>query len=115
MPTIDWAYDFTCEQPIEAIPAAFNAHGPWQWQLRDSDFYGDYLNCRPKQHVRLRIHEYPSKGHVKFVGLRRKGFKALLEIEAEGATSRSEIDDVFRRLLQGINARNVIEIEPYDC
>ncbi len=85
--------------PDAAIPAVFNAHGPWQWQLRESDFYGDYLNCRPKQHVRLRVHEYPSEGHVKFVALHGTGFKALLEIEAEGGTSRSEIDDIFRRLL----------------
>ena len=113
--TCYWAYDFACDQPIEAIPAAFNTAGPWQWQLRDSDFYGDYLNCRPKQHVRLRVHEYPSKGHVKFVGLRYKGFKALLQIDAERMATRSEIDDVFRRLLQGINATNVTEIEPYDC
>ena len=111
----DWAYDFACDQPIEVIPAAFNAAGPWQWQLRDSHFYGDYVNCRPKEHVRLRVHEYPSKGTLKFFGLYDKGFKALLEIETEGGATRSEIDDVFRCLLQAINATNVTEIEPYDC
>ena len=61
------------------------------------------------------FHEYPSKGMVKFVGVRDKGFKALLEIEAESGVTRSEIDDAFRRLLQAINATNVTEIEPYDC
>jgi len=44
----DWAYDFACDQPIEVIPAAFNAAGPWQWQLRDSHFYGDYVSCRQR-------------------------------------------------------------------
>jgi hypothetical protein len=115
MPKADWAYDFECDQPIEAFLAALNAAGPWQWQLRDSHFYGDYLNCRPREHVRLRVHEYPSKGMVKFSGLHNKGFKALLEIEVETGTTRSEIDEVFRRLLQAVNATNVTEIEPYDC
>jgi hypothetical protein len=110
----EWAYEFACDRPIEAIPAAFNAAGPWQWQLHDSHFYGNYLNCRPQDRVRLRVHEYPSKGVISFVGLREKGFKALLEIEAGSGTTRSEIDDVFRRLLQTINATNVMEIEPYD-
>ena len=52
---------------------------------------------------------------VKFLGLYDKGFKALLEIETECGATRSEIDDVFRCLLQAINATNVTEIEPYDC
>ena len=114
MPKADWAYDFTCDQALAAIPVAFNASGPWQWLLRDSHFYGDYASCRPMEHVRLRVHEYPSKGMLEFVGLHDKGFKALLEIAAEGKAMRSEIDDIFRRLLRAINAANVTEIEPYD-
>jgi hypothetical protein len=115
MPKADWAYDFTCRQPIEAIRDAFNAAGPWQWRLNDSHFYGDYLNCRPQEHVRLRVHEYPGNGMFQFSGLRSSGFKALLEIEAASAATQSEIDAVFRRLLQAINAANVTETEPYDC
>jgi hypothetical protein len=116
MPQTCWAYDFACDLPIEGILAAFNAPGLWQWQLRESHFYGDYLNCRPKEHVRLRVHEYPGTGMLmfKFAGSSDKGFKALLEIEAESGATRSEIDDVFQRLLQAINATNVTEIEPYD-
>jgi hypothetical protein len=115
MPKADWAYDFTCRQPIEAIRDAFNAAGPWQWPLNDSHFYGDYLNCRPQEHVRLRVHEYPGNGMFRFTGLRSSGFKAILEIEAPGTVTRSDVDSVFRRLLQGIEATNVTEIEPYDC
>src|SRR5262245_37296001 len=110
-----WAYDFACEQTLEAIVSAFNAAGPWQWQLRESSVYGDYLNCRPMERVRLRVHEYPQTGEYgTFVGLRGRGFSALLEIEAESAAVRSEIDAAFRRLLQAINAAEVTEIEPYD-
>ena len=46
--------------------------------------------------------------------LRDKGFSALLEIRAESMATRFEIDAVFRRLLQEIDATNVTEIEPYD-
>ena len=110
-----WAYDFACDRPLEAVLAGFNAAGPWQWTQRESAVYGDYLNCRPMERVRLRVHEYPQTGEYgTFVGLRDKGFSALIEIDAEGAATRSEIDDVFRRLLQAINATNVTEIEPYD-
>ena len=89
-----WAYDFACDQSLEAIVAAFNAAGPWQWTQRESAVYGDYLNCRPKERVRLRVHEYPQTGEYgTFVGLRDKGFSALLEIDADGVATRSEIDD----------------------
>jgi hypothetical protein len=112
---MDWAYDFRCDRPIEAVLAAFNAAGPWQWQLRESAVYGDYLNCRPQEHVRLRVHEYPTAGEYGvFVGLRDKGFCALLEVGVASGAARAEIDGAFLRLLQEIDAADVVEIEPYD-
>ena len=110
-----WAYDFVCDRPIEAIRDAFNVAGPWQWTLRESAVYGDYLNCRPMDHVRMRVHEYPQTGEYgTFVGLRDKGFSALLEVEAGSGATQSEIDGAFRHLLQTINATDITEIEPYD-
>ena len=110
-----WAYDFVCDRSIEAILNAFNAAGPWQWRLRESAVYGDYLNCRPIEQVRVRVHEYPQTGEYgTFVGLHDKGFSVLLEVEAERTTTRSEIDGVFRYLLQTINATDMTEIAPYD-
>jgi hypothetical protein len=106
-----WAYDFICDQPMEAILAAFNSAGPWRWVLGESATYGDYLNCRPEEQIRVRVHEYPQ---MLFVGLRDKGFSALLEIHAESTATRLEVDDVFRRLLLGIDATNITEIEAYD-
>ena len=107
-----WAYDFTCDQTLEAILAALNSAGPWQWALGESAVYGDYLNCRPMEHVRVRLHEFPQ---MLFVGFRRgKGFSALLEIRPESTATRFEIDGVFRRLLQGIDATDITEIDPYD-
>jgi hypothetical protein len=110
-----WAYDFVCDRPIEAILDAFNTAGPWQWSLRESAVCGDYLNCRPMEHVRVRVHAYPQTGEYgTFVGLRDKGFSALLEVEAERTAIRSEIDGVLRHLLQTINATDLTEIAPYD-
>jgi hypothetical protein len=110
-----WAYDFVCDRPIEAVLDAFNAAGPWRWTLRESAVYGDYLNCRPMEHVRVRVHAYPQTGdYGTFVGLRHKGLSALLEVEAESTATRSEIDGVFRCLLQTIDASDMTEIAPYD-
>jgi hypothetical protein len=109
----DWAYDFACDQPIEAILDAFNAASPWQWGMRDRLHWGDYLSCRPKEGVQVRVLKYPKRYGV-VVGFRDKSFKALLEIEAASMATQSEIDDVFRRSLQAINATNVTEAKPYD-
>ena len=121
----EWAYDFSCDQPIDTILAAFNKAGPWQWELRDSMIFGDYLSCRPKDGVRVRVHEYAQMRHgptplfasehfLASAGHRDKGFAAALQIHSESTATRDEIDQVFRHLLQAINAANMIEIEPYD-
>ena len=106
-----WAYDFSCGQSLEAICAVFNAAGPWRWQVRDSYFYGDYLNTRPATGVRLRVHEYPQ---AFFEGFREQGFSALLQIEADTSVEKVEVDAVFRGLLSRIMATGITEIEPYD-
>jgi hypothetical protein len=104
MPNQWWGYDFNCSQSIEAILAAFNAAGPWQWQLGDSDFYGDYVRCRPNERSRLRVYER-SQFWTWQPG-NPEGFYAEFESDPEG---RSEIDQIFRRLLQEIDATNITE------
>jgi hypothetical protein len=122
---LKWAYDFATGKPIEGILAAFNAAGPWQWELRESVIFGDYLSCRPEEHVWVRVHEYSQMGRgpvplfatehfLASAGRPGKGFAASLQIGTEEMAKRSEIDQIFRRLLKDINARNVSEIEPYD-
>jgi hypothetical protein len=37
------AYAFTFSGTLEALQARLQAEGPWEWQLRDSAWYGDYL------------------------------------------------------------------------
>jgi hypothetical protein len=74
----NWAYDFECDQPLERMLTAFNAAGPWRWELRDSAWYGDYLNTQPISGVRVRIHEYSQAGEAgTFVGLRGEGVLGL--------------------------------------
>src|SRR5262249_42638115 len=81
-----WAYDFACPLPIEDVAARFNEAGPWQWQLRDSAVYGDYLNCRPLAGVRLRVHEYPQTG--------------LACNRTVSDATQSEVDGVLQSLLR---------------
>ena len=110
-PEASWAYDFSCDQPLEAICAVFNAAGPWQWQLRENYIYGDYLNSRPAADLRVRVHEYPQSF---FQGPREKGFLALLQIEADSLLIQGDVDAVFRGLLSQIMVTDITVIEPYD-
>ncbi len=110
-----WAYDFDSDRSLEAVLSVFNEVGPWQWELRESAWYGDYLYTCPAKDVRIRIHEYPQYTEMgKFSGLRAKGFSALLGIEAESSATQAEVDKVFRGLLGRVNATNITEIEWYD-
>ncbi len=110
-----WAYDFDSDRSLEAMPSVFNEAGPWQWELRESAWYGDYLNTYPTKDVRIRIHEYPQYTEMgEFNGLRASGFSALLGIEAENSATQAEVDKVFRGLLGRVNATNITEIEWYD-
>jgi hypothetical protein len=110
-----WAYDFACDRLLEGLLADFNETGPWRWELHESAWYGDYLNARPTEGVRVRVHEYPQVGDGgSFVGLRDKGFSALLQIEADSSVTQAEVDGVFRGLLTKAGAIDIKEIEPYD-
>jgi hypothetical protein len=110
-----WAYDFVCDCSIETILAVFNEAGPWSWEPRESALYGDYLNSRPREGVRVQVHQYPQMGEYgMFIGLRDKGFSALLRVDAECVATQSEVDGIFRNLLQRINVTDMTEIEAYD-
>ena len=49
-----------------------------------------------------------------FIGLRDKGFSALLQVDPESVATQSEVDGIFRNLLQRINVTDMTEIEAYD-
>jgi hypothetical protein len=110
-----WAYDFCCNHSLEAMCSVFNEAGPWHWELRDSAWYGDYLNANPTRGVRARVHEYPQMGDAGiFMGRHRTGFSALLAIEDESSATKEEVDEVFRGLVQQVHATKIAEIKPYD-
>lgn len=99
-----WAYAFTCDLPMDAMASAWNAAGPWRWEVRDSHWYGDYLNTRPMDGVRVRIHESAD----------RSRYTCLLQIDRDSSATRAQIDNVLRSLLERIDVRTTTPIEPYD-
>ncbi len=98
-----WAYAFTCDHALEAMHDLLNGAGPWQWSLRDSHWYGDYLNCRPVEGVRVRIHEWEDAAYT-----------VLLQIEAGSAAQQDAVDQIVKTLLGRLEARSIVEEEPYD-
>src|SRR5579872_6391166 len=102
-----WAYDFVCDRPIGAILDAFNAAGPWQWRLHESAVYGDYLNCRPMEHVRVRVHEYLRRESTAYSLVRAtKASQLCLKLSQKarrlGSRSMACFDTCWRRSTQQI-------------
>ena len=98
-----WSYEFQCKQSLEAILDILIETSQWDWHLRDSYWYGDYLNSRPMQGVRVRIHEWPESRYT-----------ILLQIDSESTADRLIIDESIKVIFDKIEAKNVCETEPYD-
>ncbi|MGP8142114.1 MAG: hypothetical protein ACLQBU_09580 [Terriglobales bacterium] len=81
--------------------------------MRDSHWYGDYLNCRPKEGVRVRIH-HPAEFFTDKTKDPEDRYTVLFTIESTAPASRDAVDHAFRDLLAHLNARNLREIESYD-
>lgn len=111
------AYEFFSERSLEEVADALTAQGPWAWSLRESHWYGDYLNCRPTAAVRIRIHEPAQFNRSKaphFVnqpaGLRRY----ISQVDVEQSIDRAPFDTTFLDLLTWLEARDVHSIPIYD-
>ena len=108
-----WAYEFFYEKTLEEMRTLFNQWGPWEWNLGDSAWYGDYLSCVPVSDVRIRIHEWGYEP-----GKPRK-YSSLMQIiqhpsvQRSGA-SRVTLDQVFFDLLNRLPVQGLKEIEWYD-
>lgn len=110
-----WAYDFRCDRSLEAMLSVFNEAGPWEWELRESAWYGDYLNTQPIKGLRVRIHKYPQAGEAgMFTGLRDEGFSVLVKRKAETLITQCEVDQILLDLLNRVDAADITAIEPYD-
>jgi hypothetical protein len=69
---------------------------------RDSDIYGDYLKCRPKEHAEIQV--YDARQFWTWRTGDREGFWAELSCDS---ADRVEIDRCFLELLRRINASNI--------
>jgi len=99
-----WGYDFSCSKSVDAILIALNSAGPWLWKMGDSDVYGFYLKCRPKEHAEVRVFE-----RAQFRTGSRGNDEAFWAELSSDAESWSEIDRHFRRALGEIKARNITQ------
>jgi hypothetical protein len=119
--TVASAYEFTCDMSLEEMFKVLNEKGSWQWTMHDSHWYGDYLNCRPEEGIRVRIH-HPAEFNGGITqdpkDLDPKDrYTALFTIESKAATRGlhdDAVDQIFRELLVHLHARNLREIEYYD-
>ena len=102
MDQVAWGYDFACGTSIDAILAAFNSAGTWQWRLGDSDIYGDYVKCRPNEHAKIRV--YDARQFHSWRAGDAEGFWAELSCAPD---DRPEIDQTFLDLLRRIKAKNI--------
>ena len=107
------AYEFTCELSMEEMLEILNKKGPWKWTMHDSHWYGDYLNCRPEEDVRVRIH-HPAEFFYGITHHPEDRYTALFTIEFKAAAARDTVDHIFHELLAHLQARNLCEIEYYD-
>ena len=115
------AYAFNCDMSMEEMLEVLNKKGSWKWTMRDSYWYGDYLNCRPEEDVRVRIHQ-PAEFYA---GITRDPkdleprdyYTAVFTIESKAGTRGPHddaVDHIFRELLVHLQAWNLREIASYD-
>jgi hypothetical protein len=78
------AYAFDSPLTLDAMADALNAAGPWTWEVRDSDTYGDYVVARPDEgptRVRVIAHGGAFLLDVLYVTRSRKNRLAREEVE----------------------------------
>ena len=111
-----WGYAFGSEHSLDAMGTILNGAGPWTWQLRDSSRYGDYLNCRPADGCRVRIHDMRQL-MVKLPADsadEERPYRFTAEIGSAAEAERDEFDRTVRELLTRLDARDVVACEPFD-
>jgi hypothetical protein len=96
-----WAYEFGCEKSLYEMEPLLTQAGPWQWMVRDCEWYPDFLQSRRPDGGRMCIYAVdPPDGRV---------YRAYLE---GGRAGRPKIDPPFRALLAGLPVTALTVIEP---
>lgn len=108
-----FAWKFHCDKALDQIVSHLNGAGPWEWQGRESYWYGDYLNCRPAEGVRVRIHDHGEPTPPQFERS-ELDYTMQLDISTESGVETSSFISLAKELLTKIGAANIVEIDPYD-
>ena len=99
------AYEFSCNKTLEEIQARLNELGPYEWIMRDSFWYGDYLWANPVKSVKIKIYEPVDSAGPPFT------------IQVEGSNQKlpqSEITQTLRKWYEALGATDIKKTEPYD-
>jgi hypothetical protein len=99
-----FAYQYRCEHSIERVGELLNEAGPWEWTVRDSSWYGDYLDCHSADGPRIRIHEFGDND------------ERYLTLLVDGPTNMSDryVMDIVAQWFEAIGAADVQDTDPYD-
>lgn len=87
--------------------------------MRDSYWYGDYLNCRPAEGLRVRIHDYEQViGRASRLDddPHKQGPDLTMQVDREHGCpiEAGDMLKIVNELFVKMGARNVVEIELYD-
>lgn len=99
------AHQFHCDKTLEEIQAILNQAGPWEWIMRDSAWYGDYLWANPAASVKIKIYEPVTEAGPPFT------------IQVEGTNKTlppSELSAVITRWYEALGATEIKRCETYD-
>jgi len=101
-----WAYTFGCDLPLVEMCDLLNRATAYRWYHHDdSAWYLEYLSCRPREGLRVRIHnlqESDAKG-------------PLLSAQLDGdVETRAVADADFRKVLALLPIRDLRASEVYD-
>ncbi len=99
------AYEFSCDKTLEEIHAALNELGPYEWIMRDSHWYGDYLSTNPAGSMMIKIYEPTDSAGPPFT------------IQVEGSSKElpgPEITKLLRRWYEALAAVDIKKTEAYD-
>lgn len=103
-----WACDFECDKPMLEILTVLNAAGPWRWEVRDKEAFGDYLACAPAAGLSVRLYDvdgYYSNGPTYTVD-----FQRLRGCELAAAA----VEAIIGKHLELLGATNITPAEYWD-
>ena len=82
------AYNFYCDKNLHEIQKILNEVGPYQWEVWDSHWYGDYLRANNEESVKIKIFEPPDQAGPPFT-LQIQG-NVTKELQAELTENRKK-------------------------